>query len=117
MILNKRREFTILLYDFAQDIIFETKDCYVDVLTRTGSIKRWVEENKKQITEKTSSTPKDWWQDQDQDEDLYPKKYQGTPMSKDGVTWANNFYYVKNGHSHTFENPQEKAKFFCGTCS
>jgi hypothetical protein len=56
MILNKRREFTILVYDFTQNIIFETKDCYVDVLTKTGSLKKWIEENKKQISEKKTPT-------------------------------------------------------------
>lgn len=57
MILNKRGEFTILVYDFAQDIIFETKDCQVSVLTRTGSLNRWLEENKKQIKTKTYPLP------------------------------------------------------------
>jgi hypothetical protein len=57
MILNKRGEFTIFVYDFEQNIIFETKDCKVDVLTRTGSLNRWLEENKKQIKTKAPTYP------------------------------------------------------------
>lgn len=66
MILNKQGQFTILVYDFAQDIIFETKDCKVDVLTRTGGLNKWTEQAHKQIEKKPvpaatyPAVPKRW---------------------------------------------------------
>lgn len=83
MILNKQGQFTILVYDFAQDIIFETKDCKVDVLTRTGGLNKWTEQAHKQIEKKPvpvstyPAVPKRW--DDLYNDDYYYQRY-GAPL-------------------------------------
>jgi hypothetical protein len=76
MILNKRQEFTVLVYDYTQGIIFETKDCYIDILTKTGGLNRWLEENKKQIKIKQPTYPATPnWDNGDWYEKTYGYKY------------------------------------------
>lgn len=106
MILNKRREYTLMLYDFAQNIIFETKDCYIDVITKTGGLNKWLEDNKKQITEKKPPASQQLG-------------YQGTIYNPawsyndtEGIAWATNTSYKENGIIHVFKNNAEKADFF-----
>lgn len=78
MILNKQGQFTVLVYDFAQDIIFETKDCKIDVLTRTGGLTKWREQAQKQIEKKAMPAPtyptfpKRW---EDYDDEYYSQRY------------------------------------------
>lgn len=100
MILNKRREFTILLYDFAQDIIFETKDCYVDVLTRTGSLNKWLEENKKQIVEKQEA-PR-----------YNANQFNWDSKDDDLITYANSTGYMQAGKWIRFSNENEAIQFY-----
>lgn len=81
MIMNKRQEFNIMVYDYAQDILFENKDCFVDVLTSQGSLTRWVEENMKLVEHKEET-----------------RKY----------TNLENLYEPRYGHS--FETPKHTPK-------
>ena len=110
MILNKRREYTILLYDFAQNIIFETKDCVIDVITRTGGLTRWLETSKQLITEKKYPTTQQW---------DCPGSIATTPhytpswcSCNKGIDWATNTSYKENGVIYAFKNNAEKADFF-----
>ena len=89
MILNKQGQYTILVYDFEQDIIFETKDCKVDVLTRTGGLNKWLEQANQKIEKKPvpaatyPAVPKRW--DDLYNDDYYYQKYGGPVNQKPTV--------------------------------
>lgn len=116
MILNKRNEFNIFVYDFAQNIIFDTKDCYVDVLLSNGSsLAKWTTENMKQVAKKpatTTSYPGSYRNSYYDDEEYLADVGTTVKTYIDGVTYANNAYYVRNGHWIYFQNDREKAYFF-----
>lgn len=123
MILNKRSEFTILVYDYAQNIIFETKDCYVDILLPNGSgLSKWTEENMKQVAEKKieylgnsymDRTYPGYYGNWDEDEYIsYTGRQIPSSKVKDGVTYANNAMFTRNGHTFYFRDNMEKAQFF-----
>lgn len=119
MILNKRGEFTLLVYDFAQNIIFDTKDCYIDVLLPNGgALSKWTEENMKQVTEKPTSYQYNnypgYYGGHIDDYDEY-SSYHGKTTNKplvDGVSYANNAMFNRNGHCYYFKNDEERAYFF-----
>lgn len=118
MILNKRNEFTLFVYDFAQNIIFDTKDCHIDVLLPKGeALSRWVEENMKQVIEKPTTPAIDgyrypgYYGANSDNLDIYSIDTPNKPI-KGGVTYANNAMYVRNGHDYYFKDEHEKAIFF-----
>ena len=103
MIMNKRQEFNIMVYDYAQDILFENKDCFVDVLTSQGSLTRWVEENMKLVEHKEETRK------YTNLENLYEPRYGHsfeTPKQqepkKDEITYINISGYLKNGQWYRF---------------
>lgn len=104
-ILNKRGDFTLLLYDYAQDIIFETKDCYIDVLTSQGSLIKWTEENLKQIEEKKNKT-------HNYEYTGYARDYDKWGATSKKITYATDTYYVENGRMIEFLDSYEAALFF-----
>ena len=56
-VLNKKREICILLYDFIQNIIFETKDIELKLTNKKGVISDWAKEQLKLNVEKQKTTP------------------------------------------------------------
>jgi hypothetical protein len=108
-ILNKRLEFTLMLYDYAQDIIFETKDCFIDVLTSQGSLARWTEENMKQVTEKATTYYGSHWDFEEQSNKKWKEKPEDLPEK---ITYANSEYYVCNGRLVEFESTTDAAEFY-----
>lgn len=111
MILNKRGDFNIMLYDFAQDIIFETKDCYTDVLTRTGGLDKWLNESKALITQKVAAppttAPRESWDDA-WEETFHSK---GTEIQT-GITWSSTTGYMRNGHWYQFRSELDAMEFY-----
>lgn len=125
MILNKRGEFNIYVYDYAQNLIFENTDCTVDVLLPNGGvISRWAQENMKLVTKKPVMPQYNIYDDpymtySDKTWDNRQLKIQTTPPERttpvkgtDGVTFVCHTYYVRNGHTIWFENDRQRAYFF-----
>lgn len=106
MILNKRSEWNIMVYDYKQNILFETKDCFVDVLTTQGSLARWTEENMKQIEFKAEPTyPKtnyidDWY-------DTYHRK-----NKPEEITFVNLKGYYKGMKWYAFKDQTDATEWF-----
>lgn len=114
MIMNKRQEFNIMVYDYAQDILFENKDCFVDILTPQGSLTRWTEENMKLVEYKTEPRINSTWND-------YPKEYsfeapkvtkQMKIDPKDEISYIHIGGYIKNGKWYHFEDIDEAFDWF-----
>ena len=56
LVLNKRMEMYALLYDFEQQIIFETKDMDIEIISSEGEhIKSWAEEQLNTYCKKVES--------------------------------------------------------------
>ena len=120
MILNKRNEVNIMVYDYAQDMLFENKDCYVDIVTTQGSLEKWAEESMALVEHKTVETPAitpvtrhttNSWDDWN-DEAWYRSKYNKEPNYPGAVTFANEKGYTKNGIWHAFKNTTELVSFY-----
>ena len=116
MILNKRNEVNIMVYDYAQDMLFENKDCYIDVITSQGSLAKWSEENMALVEYKTVETPTimpttkhggSW-----NDEDWYALRYGKDSNYPGTITFANEKGYSKNGIWHAFKNTTELVNFY-----
>lgn len=131
MILNKRGEFNLYVYDYEQDIIFENdaknEDCYVDVLTTSGELSTWIEENMKRVEKKQTPPASPYagayggYGYYNDDYMCYHDPYGKAPTQKpttqktaykDGVEWASDFSYKRNGHIIMFDNDIDRAKFF-----
>lgn len=56
LIANKRSDMTIFVYDYAQNIIFNEKDCTLQVVDKHGSIKQWAEQEMKANVKKYTYT-------------------------------------------------------------
>lgn len=117
MILNKRNEVNIMVYDYAQDMLFENKDCYVDILTSQGSLTKWSEENMKLVEHKTIETPaimpttrhnmNSW-----KEEDWYAQRYGSGTNYPNRITFANEKGYTKDGIWYSFKNVSELVTFY-----
>jgi hypothetical protein len=115
MILNKRSEFNIMVYDYKQDILFENKDCHVDILTSQGSLNKWTEEAMKKVEHKVETRQFHTWDQYEQNYYRYnapttPTK-QHTPAKKD-ITYANISGYLENGKWNSFKNIDEAIDWF-----
>ena len=121
MILNKRNEYNIMVYDYAQDILFETADCYVDILTSQGSMNRWVEENMKQVEFKVE-TPhyatanygwEDWYDRYDRKNTSSTRGTQLPVQEKKGViTFINERGYMQDRLWYPFNSFTDLVEFF-----
>lgn len=117
MIMNKRQEFNIMVYDYAQDILFENNDCFVDVLTPQGSLTRWVEENMKLVEVKEEPKRYTTWDDYMPGHGYSfeaPKNHtqQKIEPKKDEITYIHIGGYIKNGKWHHFADIDEAFDWF-----
>jgi hypothetical protein len=114
MILNKRSEFTIMVYDYAQDILFETKDCYVDVLTPQGSLNKWAENNMKLVEHKEE--PRRYpvaYDEYGYSHYGHPYNHSSTkPPVQNQITYANIKGFLKNGQWFAFQDIDEAIEWF-----
>lgn len=121
MILNKKNEFNIMVYDFAQDILFENKDCYTDVLISQGSLQRWTEENMKQVEHKQELPSWEGSLDYGTSYPYSPMRAQQKPkvdkksntlINEKGITFVNEKGYLQRGQWVSFTDIEDLYYFF-----
>jgi hypothetical protein len=123
MIMNKKQEFNIMVYDYAQDILFDNADCFVDILTPQGSLNRWSEENMKLVEHKQEipTWSKNWYEDDFIQKNPYTTNYgNGTslnqPLSQtnkaQNITYVSWSGYTQNGKWNQFKNLDEVIDWF-----
>ena len=117
MILNKKSEFNIMVYDYTQNILFENKDCYVDVITPQGSLTQWVEESMKLVEHKIEKSYPGYYRYYEDEPACWSgnvPKPQGTPLKQQQqtITYANMLGYTENGVWHKFKDIDEALTWF-----
>lgn len=117
MILNKRNEVNIMVYDYAQDMLFENKDCYIDIITSQGSLTKWSEENMKLVEHKAypavpTVSPALSYQNEDWYEQRYGLGHGHGTNYPNRITFANEKGYMKDGIWYSFKNTSELVNFY-----
>ena len=116
MIMNKRQEFNIMVYDYAQDILFEHKDCHVDILIPQGSLLKWTEESMHNVEYKAEHKTYDRWGTENYYRGYYgytpQPQYQAVAKQSSEITHANISGYLQDGTWHRFEDIDEAVLWF-----